>query len=90
MVRLLKTLAQSGTIRWPALGSEVVVEVWRTKDAQHFVRMLACGQEMVTLASGLLREDQTSPSVADWTPLGRVVEYLYGRVPDDLVERCTS
>ena len=90
MVRLLKTLAQSGTIRWPALGSEVVVEVWRTKDAQHFVRMLAYGQEMVTLASGLLREDQKSPSVVDWTPLGRAVEYLYGRVPDDLVARCTS
>lgn len=29
MVRLLKTLAQSGAIRWPAMGSEVVIEVWR-------------------------------------------------------------
>lgn len=44
MVRLLKTLAQSGTIRWPALGSEVVFEVWRDKTAQAgddlFVRIL--------------------------------------------------
>lgn len=44
MIRLLKTLAQSGTIRWPALGSEVVFEVWRSRKDHgkhhHFVRIL--------------------------------------------------
>lgn len=44
MVRLLKTLAQSDTIRWPALGSEVVFEIWRSgqenETAQHHVRIL--------------------------------------------------
>lgn len=90
MVRLLKTLAQSGTIRWPALGSEVILEVWQAKDAHHYVRIMAYGQELVTLASGLLQEDQTSPGVADWTRLGRVVDYLMSRVPDDLVERCSA
>lgn len=77
MVRLLKTLAQSGAIRWPAMGSEVVIEVWRQdgcddddkkeeKGAQAsrlFVRIFAYGTLLETDAEKL-RSKGSNSSVA--------------------------
>lgn len=93
MVRMLKTLAQSGTIRWPALGSEVVFEVWRhhaAKDSEAglFVRVFAYGTLLHSKADKL-RTNNLSDRV-EWTPLRDIIAHLESRIPDDLVEKCTA
>ena len=67
MVRLLKTLAQSGQIRWPALGSEVVIEVWRDKSAKGkddskklYTRILSYGRTLYSDAAALTGQNGTS------------------------------
>ncbi|PWN48681.1 phosphoglycerate mutase-like protein [Violaceomyces palustris] len=94
MVRLLKSLAQSGSIRWPALGSEVILEVWRSVDDKskggkkldHHVRILSYGQTLRSEAKLLTN----AKGLADWVPLDDVIRHLEGRVPQDLLEKCTS
>ncbi|SPO38695.1 related to acid phosphatase [Pseudozyma flocculosa] len=99
MVRLFKSLAQSGQIRWPAMGSEVVIEVWRKpngkgqNDKQHYVRILQYGSTMATNADLLA----SSPGhggdgghLIAWTPLDDVIKYLESRVPADLYEKCVQ
>lgn len=90
MVRLLKTLAQSGNIRWPALGSEVVFEVWKDSNGEHRVRVLSYGETLHSKASELTGRDDGAAGPVNWTPLSAVVKYLEARVPGDLVEKCNS
>ncbi|CAO1620168.1 unnamed protein product [Parajaminaea phylloscopi] len=86
MVRLLKSLAQAGRIRWPALGSEVVLEVWHRPQPEDalYVRILSYGRLLASVAP-LLRG---RTGHADWLPLEDVIEYLESRLPSDLAARC--
>ncbi|CAO1615853.1 unnamed protein product [Sympodiomycopsis kandeliae] len=92
IVRLLKTLAQSGVIRWPALGSEVVFEIWKTHSAEkkYYARILSYGETLHSTAKQLTNNDNISAAPVAWTPLSDVVEYLHSRIPSDLVEKCRS
>lgn len=104
MVRLLKTLGQLH-IPWPALGSEVQIEVYeersrggssdcRSDDVKRFVRILTNGDTLVTNRTALkgttVRTQANEAAKADWVPLEAVIRYLHSRVPDDLVSRCAA
>lgn len=90
IVRLLKTLAQSGQIRWPALGSEIVFEIWRSRAAEAtglYARIFSYGRLLKTDES-LLSGSEAMAAEAGWTPLDKVIAYLESRVPKDLAKRC--
>ena len=85
MVRLYKSLGLAGSFKWPAMGSEVVIEVYQHKK-DYYVRILKDGTTMKTV----VREDLASDADGNvaWTPLNKVVAYLESRVPKDLYSKC--
>jgi hypothetical protein len=78
-------------LRWPRLGSEIVIEVstrtlatdnrtdiikvWNDKHRKQFVRVLYDGEVISSLS---------------WTPLGDFISLLKKQVPDHLFEKCTT
>ncbi|PWY97721.1 phosphoglycerate mutase-like protein [Testicularia cyperi] len=84
MVRLFKTLAQKGPISWPALGSEIVIEVYKHQ-RKFYVRILQNGSTMQTVATDLASDKDGNIS---WTPIEKVISYLNARVPSDLYSKC--
>ncbi|KAL4071479.1 histidine phosphatase superfamily [Scleroderma yunnanense] len=76
MVRLASGLGLGGVngLRWPAMGSEIVIEVWHTSEDLPFVRVLYEGSPV-------------HPPL-DWMPLDQFVRLLEGLVPEDLKDAC--
>ncbi|KAI0264145.1 phosphoglycerate mutase-like protein [Gloeopeniophorella convolvens] len=62
-------------IHWPKLGSEIVIEIWKDKHDERFVRVLYDGAVVRHLG---------------WTPLERFLQHLRRQVPKDLFEKCTA
>ncbi|EIW56337.1 phosphoglycerate mutase-like protein [Trametes versicolor FP-101664 SS1] len=77
MIRLaaLLGIGKLGPLRWPALGSEIVMEVWEDDKKAQFVRLLHEGTPADALA---------------WTPLDAFIEALEHQVPSDLLVECMS
>ncbi|KAA1477624.1 phosphoglycerate mutase-like protein [Dentipellis sp. KUC8613] len=77
MVRLASGLGvgKVSPLRWPALGSEFVMEVWRTTHGEMFVRVLHEGTPVESL---------------QWTTLDSFIDLLQAQVPDNIFERCTQ
>ncbi|KZS89478.1 phosphoglycerate mutase-like protein [Sistotremastrum niveocremeum HHB9708] len=85
MIRLASGLGigkqeHNGRLRWPALGSEIVFEVWSMSGSSSyadelFVRVLHEGSPVRGL---------------EWVPLNGMLERLQLNVPPDLYERCQS
>ncbi|KAI0791129.1 phosphoglycerate mutase-like protein [Abortiporus biennis] len=61
-------------LRWPALGSEVAIEVWQTK-GQNFVRVFHEG----TVVKGM-----------EWIPLNTFIQLLEAQTPPNIFEACNS
>ncbi|KAH9067513.1 phosphoglycerate mutase-like protein [Lactarius vividus] len=62
-------------LRWPRLGSEIVIEIWRDRKNKRFVRVLYDGEIVESLK---------------WTPLNDFLSVLRNQVPDHIFERCAS
>ncbi|KAH8980764.1 phosphoglycerate mutase-like protein [Lactarius hatsudake] len=62
-------------LRWPRLGSEIVIEIWRDRKNMRFVRVLYDGEVVESLK---------------WTPLYDFLGVLRSQVPDHIFERCAS
>ncbi|KAF8258566.1 histidine phosphatase superfamily [Lactarius quietus] len=62
-------------LRWPRLGSEIVIEIWRDRSNKRFVRVLYDGEPVDSLK---------------WVPLSDFVGILRNQVPDHIFERCAS
>ncbi|KAH8994589.1 phosphoglycerate mutase-like protein [Lactarius akahatsu] len=62
-------------LRWPRLGSEIVIEIWRDRKNGRFVRVLYDGETVESLK---------------WTPLYDFLGVLRNQVPDHIFERCAS
>lgn len=84
MVRLYKSLGLAGQFKWPAMSSEVVIEVYEQK-GQHFVRILKDGKTMQTVNKDLASDAQGNIA---WTPLKKVTAYLDSRVLKDIYSKC--
>ncbi|KAF8517913.1 phosphoglycerate mutase-like protein [Hysterangium stoloniferum] len=75
MIRLASGLGIQGPLRWPALGSEFVFEVWRTHDRSLFVQVMHEG----TPAVGL-----------EWLSLDNFITLLESNVPENIFEKCLT
>ncbi|KAJ9480318.1 hypothetical protein PHBOTO_003569 [Pseudozyma hubeiensis] len=84
MVRLYKSLGLAGQFKWPAMGSEVVIEVYELK-GKHFVRILKDGSTMQTVIKDLASDGKGN---AEWIPLDQVTRYFDSRVPNDIYSKC--
>ncbi|KAI0341131.1 phosphoglycerate mutase-like protein [Trametopsis cervina] len=76
MVRLASALGfgKIAPLRWPALGSEINMEVWKTGNA-HFVRVLHEGTVVPTF---------------EWMPLDDFIALLNAQIVPNLVAQCNS
>ncbi|TFY78410.1 hypothetical protein EWM64_g5599 [Hericium alpestre] len=74
MIRLASGLGlgKAAPLRWPAMGSEVVMEVWKTPQESFFVRVLHEGSLVDALR---------------WVPLDRFTALLQSQVPDNIFVR---
>ncbi|KAH9927379.1 phosphoglycerate mutase-like protein [Amylocystis lapponica] len=77
MIRLASSLGLGAyaSLRWPALGSEIVMEVWQTAEREHFVRVLHEGTPVPALA---------------WVSLDGFVEMLQKQIPENVYQACTG
>lgn len=75
MIRLasLLGLGKIAPLRWPAMGSEIVIEVWQVTDGEHFVRVIHEGTPVSTLA---------------WVPLNTFIGLLESQIPEDVFQAC--
>jgi len=62
-------------LRWPRLGSEIVIEVWKDEKRKKFARVLYDGEVIDSLS---------------WVPFGDFTALLRQHSADHLFERCTS
>ncbi|TFK81329.1 phosphoglycerate mutase-like protein [Polyporus arcularius HHB13444] len=76
MIRLasLLGLGKVAPLRWPALGSEIVMEVWQSKK-EKFVRVIHEGTPVVGF---------------EWIPLDAFISSLESQVPADIFELCNG
>ncbi|KAF7800185.1 hypothetical protein EIP86_011432 [Pleurotus ostreatoroseus] len=76
MIRVASALGfgKLAPLRWPALGSEIVMEVWESK-GQHFVRVMWEG---------------TPVSSLEWVTLDNFIGLLNSQIPTDLFATCNS
>ncbi|KZT19843.1 phosphoglycerate mutase-like protein [Neolentinus lepideus HHB14362 ss-1] len=74
MIRLASGLGlgKIATLRWPALGSEMAMEVWKA-NGKNFVRVMHEGTPVQTLS---------------WVPLTDFISLLESQVPPDLYNTC--
>lgn len=78
MIRLISALGlgETAPLRWPALGSELVMEVWDSKSqGGGFVRVLHDGTEVPALK---------------WVSLDSFIELVLSQVPTDVFAECNS
>ncbi|KAN0078177.1 Histidine phosphatase superfamily [Tylopilus felleus] len=80
MIRLAAGLGlgdalNGGTLRWPAMGSEIVMEVWQDTNGGQFVRVWHEGTPVPTLR---------------WVQLGDFIDLLEGVIPEDVYKACTE
>ncbi|KAI0369550.1 phosphoglycerate mutase-like protein [Pilatotrama ljubarskyi] len=77
MIRLaaLLGLGKIAPLRWPALGSEIVMEVWEDGGKGHFVRVFHEGTPVQSLS---------------WVPLDDFIGLLANQIPSNLFRACTS
>lgn len=75
MIRLASGLGIQGPLPWPALGSEFVMEVWRTHSKEYFVRVMHEG----TPAVGL-----------EWVSLDSFIQLLQSNVPQNIFQQCND
>ncbi|PKY06112.1 phosphoglycerate mutase-like protein [Aspergillus campestris IBT 28561] len=64
-------------LRWPGMGANVAVEVWRTDGEGFYARVLYSGRTVETIHGTM-----------EWMPLGELLEILGGFVPGDIVSMC--
>jgi len=62
-------------LRWPRLGSEIAIEIWKVKNNRRFVRVLYDGELVDSL---------------QWIPLGNFIRLLRHEVPEHIFEKCMS
>jgi 2-phosphoxylose phosphatase len=79
MIRLASGLgigkeSSKGFLRWPALGSEIVLEIWRARNGGLYVRVMHEGSAVRGL---------------EWVPLADMISKLESNVPSNILERCT-
>jgi len=76
MIRLASGLGlgKVAPLRWPALGSEIIMEVWKAQDDM-FVRIIHEGTPVPTL---------------EHISLDSFIQLLEAQVPDQLFEKCTG
>ncbi|KAI0772316.1 phosphoglycerate mutase-like protein [Trametes elegans] len=77
LIRLaaLLGLGKVAPLRWPAMGSEIVMEVWENLGQGHFVRVMHEGMPVQGM---------------EWIPLDTFIQSLESQVPTDLVAQCGS
>ncbi|KAF9223286.1 phosphoglycerate mutase-like protein [Gyrodon lividus] len=80
MIRLAAALGlgnveNGGRLRWPAMGSEIIMEVWHDKRDGEFVRVIHEGTPVPSL---------------EWIPLGDFTDFLDGVIPEDIYKACTQ
>ncbi|KAH8092212.1 phosphoglycerate mutase-like protein [Cristinia sonorae] len=79
MIRLASGLGlgKVAPLRWPALGSEIIMEVWREKKGTRgeFVRVMHEGSPVVSL---------------EWVPLERFIKLVEAQIPPNIFAACTS
>ncbi|EGN94817.1 hypothetical protein SERLA73DRAFT_187884 [Serpula lacrymans var. lacrymans S7.3] len=75
MIRLASGLGlgQKAPLRWPAMGSEILTEVWRTSTNQDFVRVL---------------HDGTPVKHLEWVSLQDFIDLLEAQVPENIFDTC--
>lgn len=76
MVRLAAGLGlgSANGLRWPAMGSEIVMEVWHASRDMLYVRVL--------------HEGWPALPPLDWIPLGEFIQLLEDLVPENLGTLC--
>ncbi|PSR77448.1 hypothetical protein PHLCEN_2v7879 [Hermanssonia centrifuga] len=76
MIRVASALGLGilAPLRWPALGSEIVMEVWKVKGS-NFVRVLHEG---------------TPVSSLEWVTLDEFIQLLASQIPPDIFAACNS
>ncbi|KAI6098881.1 phosphoglycerate mutase-like protein, partial [Pisolithus croceorrhizus] len=76
MVRLAAGLGlgSANGLRWPAMGSEIVLEVWHAPYNVFYVRVL--------------HEGSPAPPPLDWIPLREFIQLLEDLVPENLGASC--
>ncbi|KIN93474.1 hypothetical protein M404DRAFT_171145 [Pisolithus tinctorius Marx 270] len=76
MVRLAAGLGlgRANGLRWPAMGSEIVMEVWHASDDIAYMR--------------ILREGSPAPPPLDWILLSEFIQLLEDLVPESLGVLC--
>lgn len=79
MIRLASGLGlgKVAPLRWPALGSEIIIEVWQEKTGSRgqFARVLHEGLPVSTL---------------EWVPLENLIQLVEAQVPPNIFETCTA
>ncbi|KAH7923012.1 phosphoglycerate mutase-like protein [Leucogyrophana mollusca] len=75
MIRLASGLGfgKISPLRWPAMGSEIVMEVWRDQNKQDFVRVIHEGTPVTTL---------------QWVALEEFIGLLEAQIPSNIFETC--
>jgi acid phosphatase len=74
-------LLQFAKPMWPGMGSEVVIELWKSESGRDVVRILWSGKPL---------ETNTPLGTLDMVPLPDFLDYLEHTVPADLVSACAS
>ncbi|EJF61411.1 phosphoglycerate mutase-like protein [Dichomitus squalens LYAD-421 SS1] len=77
MIRLASALGfgKVAPLRWPALGSEVIMEVWETNKKTNFVRVFHEG----TVVPGY-----------EWIALDTFIDSLDAQIPENIAEQCNA
>ncbi|KAI0920703.1 hypothetical protein AcV5_010377 [Taiwanofungus camphoratus] len=77
MIRLasLLGLGKVAPLRWPALGSEIIIEVWQPSNGENFVRVMHEG----TPVSGL-----------EWMPLDDFIDTIEAQIPENIFDGCMA
>jgi hypothetical protein len=91
MIRLASGLGigkeeSDGRLRWPALGSEIVLEVWRVKGGSGDG---GDGKKASDLFVRVMHEG-TPVRGLEWVSFEDMVRLLESNVPEDLFDRCNS
>jgi len=64
---------RNGPLRWPAMGSEIILEVWQTETMEDFVRVIHEGMPVPKL---------------EWIPLSGMIDTLEEQIPDRIYQTC--
>ncbi|KAH7888873.1 phosphoglycerate mutase-like protein [Phlebopus sp. FC_14] len=62
-----------GTLRWPAMGSEIIIEVWRDRKQAEYVRVIHEGMPVADL---------------EWVPFQAFMDLLEAQIPENIYKAC--